>query len=500
MGFNSQEFLIFFPCTVIIYFLLPGRAKSVWLLAGSYYFYMAWNPMYIFLLMFSTLVTYISGLLLDRLTTTNAGIKAKRAVVTASLVINLGMLIYYKYTAFLADLADRFARDILHQSPVFAGRIPDIVLPVGISFFTFQALSYTIDVYRGEISAEKNIIRYALFVSFFPQLVAGPIERSKNLLVQVRNIGREKLWNYEGIIRGLILMLWGFFMKVVIADRLSVLTDPVFSDQAAYGASMRIMAIAGFAIQIYCDFAGYSTIAIGAAKVMGINLMENFNTPFFARNVKDFWNRWHISMSSWFRDYLYIPLGGSRCSKRRYYFNLFITFLASGLWHGAAAKYLVWGGLNGLLQILNRWWEPYRKRLLGALHLSEDGPVRYLEMIISFITFTLTLVVFRANSLKLAVEYYIHTLTRPDYIQFIKDRTYQSLVSDRDLIITAISIAVLLIVGLIRKNKGKTLDVFLMEKSYPVRALVMMFLLFYIILFGQYGEDVYTQPFVYFQF
>ncbi len=500
VAFNSGKFLVFFPCAVIVYFLLPKKAKSIWLLACSYYFYMAWNPAYILLLIFSTLVTYLSGIVLDDLKKKGAAIRKRKLVLLLCTAANMGVLVYFKYTGFLAEMIDRVLALTLHKGPVLSTVIPDIILPVGISFFTFQAVSYTIDVYRGDIEAEHNIIRYALFVSFFPQLVAGPIERSRNLLVQVRNIGREKLWDYEGIIRGLILMLWGFFMKVVIADRLSIITDPVFNDQSAYGASMRIMAVSCFSIQIYCDFAGYSTIAIGAAQVMGIHLMENFNTPFLARNVKDFWNRWHISMSSWFRDYLYIPLGGSRCSKRRYYFNLFITFLASGLWHGAAAKYLVWGGLNGLLQILNRVWKPYRARLLGALRLREDGPVRFLETVISFCTFTLTLVVFRANSLKLALEYFVHTITRPDYRQFVTERTYRSLVSDRDMIINAAAVVILLIVGLIRKNRGKTLDVFLMEKSYPVRAAVMMFLLFFIILFGRYGEDVYTQPFVYFQF
>ena len=205
-------------------------------------------------------------------------------------------------------------------------------------------------------------------------------------------------------------------------------------------------------------------------------------------------------MSSWFRDYLYFPLGGSRCSKKRYYFNLFITFLASGLWHGAAAKYIVWGALNGILQIVNRIWQPYWKRLLSSLRIKENGPVKYLEMIISFITFTLTLIVFRANSLKLAVEYALHIFTRPDYRQFITERTYRALASDRDMIINLIAIFILLVVGVIRKNKGKMIDEYLTGKNYPVRVAVMMFLLFFILLFGQYGEDVYTQPFVYFQF
>ena len=499
MLFNSGKFLLFFPCAVIVYFVLPKKLKCIWLLACSYYFYMAWNPVYILLLISSTLVTYLSGIILDKLKKDGTQ-KSRKTVVTVCAVINLGFLIFFKYMGFLTYLTDRFLTGVLHLKPVLTGIIPEILLPVGISFYTFQALSYTIDVYRGKAEAEHNIVRYALFVSFFPQLVAGPIERSENLLSQIQNIEKKKLWDYDSIIRGLILMIWGFFMKVVIADRLSIIVDAVFDDQFCYGASLRILAAFAFSLQIYCDFAGYSTIAIGAARIMGISLMENFNTPYFARNIKDFWNRWHISLSTWFRDYLYFPLGGSRVSKRRNYFNLMVTFLISGLWHGAAAKFVVWGGLNGALQILNRAFKPVRDTLIKKGLIRENGLLKYLEVVITFIMATLTWIVFRANSLKLAAEYVAHMITRPDYGLFFREHIYRNLVSDRDLIITMIAIFILFLAGLIRKKKGMTLDQYLLKKSYPIRAAVMMFLVFYILMFGQYGEDVYSKPFVYFQF
>lgn len=500
MSFNSYQFLIFFPITVILYFVIPKKAKNLWLLICSYYFYMSWNPVFILLLIFSTLVTYTTGILLDKSNMDERLRAWKKTILSAGIIINIGLLLYFKYTGFLADLIDRFTADVLHTGPVIGGLLPEIVLPVGISFFTFQALGYVIDVYRGDIEAEYNIVNYALFVSFFPQLVAGPIERSKNLLGQIKNIEHKHLWDYDRVMSGLILMLWGFFIKVVLADRLSIIVDSVFDDQFSYGASLRILAAAAFSLQIYCDFAGYSTIAIGAAKIMDIKLMENFNTPYFARNIKDFWNRWHISLSTWFRDYLYFPLGGSRCSKGRTYLNLMITFLISGLWHGAALKYVVWGGLNGILLVINRITAPVRSRLTEGLRIKKDGLIRYLEMFVNFIIVTLTWIVFRAGSLKLSIEYIAHMITRPDYGQFIREKTYRSIVSDRDMIINLAALLILLFFSLIRKNKGMMPDEYLMKKSYPIRAAVMMVLLFFIILFGQYGEDVYTQPFVYFQF
>lgn len=288
MVFNSYSFLIFFPIVVAINFLLPKKVQYLWLLAASYYFYMNWDARYVLLLLFSTGVTYLSGIVIER-----AGTKrGKQAAVAASFVLNIGVLFFFKYFDFAVDLLNLVLSQVGLSMPKPAF---DLLLPVGISFYTFQALSYTMDVYRGDITAERNFFMYALFVSFFPQLVAGPIERSKNLL---RQVNQPHAYDYDNMREGLLVMLWGFFLKLVVADRVAVIVNTVYGDYPQYGGMYIIVASVLFAIQIYCDFAGYSTIAIGAAKVLGFQLMENFDCPYFACSIGEFWRRWHISLSS----------------------------------------------------------------------------------------------------------------------------------------------------------------------------------------------------------
>lgn len=335
MIFNSIDFMLFFPIVVVIYFFIPKRIRYIWLLIASYYFYMCWNAKYAFLIALSTVITYISGLFMEKY------FFRKKLILIFSLVSNLGILFVFKYYQFLLQNINHF-RDIIGIAPM--EKSLDLLLPVGISFYTFQALGYSIDVYRGDVKAEKNLLKYALFVSFFPQLVAGPIERSKNLLTQVNCVEYFRLWNYERITNGAVIMLWGFFQKMVIADRAAILVDKVYGEYWIYGTIELIFATILFAFQIYCDFSGYSMIAVGAARIMGFELMENFNAPYYSKSIKEFWRRWHISLSSWFRDYIYIPLGGNRVSRLKGYGNLMVTFLISGLWHGANWSYVAWGG------------------------------------------------------------------------------------------------------------------------------------------------------------
>ncbi len=323
MQFNSVNFMIFFPLILFFYFIIPKKLRGILLLIASYFFYMSWNARYVILIASSTIVTYISGLIMSSISNSqNAGgfskiqygrlhrqDNMKKIIMGICIVINLAILFIFKYSNFLVQLLNA-ALNMFHVT--LLQRNFDFLLPVGISFYTFQALGYIIDVYRDNIKAEKNFVKYALFVSFFPQLVAGPIERSKSLLPQIDNIENIRIWNAKRIASGAILMVWGFFMKMVIADRVSLLVDTVFNNYRMYGSTELILAVIGFTVQIYCDFGSYSVIAIGAAKIMGFELMENFNTPYFARSIKDFWNRWHISLSTWFKDYLYIPLGGNR--------------------------------------------------------------------------------------------------------------------------------------------------------------------------------------------
>ena len=311
---------------------------------ASYYFYMNWKPVYAILIFVSTFITWLCGVLMDK---TNL-MSRKKLILTLSLVINFGILFLYKYFDFLNESVFT-----LLESMNVRWTVPnlDLLLPVGISFYTFQAVGYTIDVYRGDLKAEKHLGIYALFVSFFPQLVAGPIERAKNLLPQFRHIHK---FDSERLASGIKIMVWGYFMKVVIADRLALFVNATYNNVDAHNGTSLLIGTFFFAFQIYCDFAGYSNIAIGAARIMGFDLMTNFNRPYFAINISEFWHRWHISLSTWFKDYLYIPLGGNRVGKIRNYFNLFITFLVSGIWHGANWTFFIWGALHGFYLILQR--------------------------------------------------------------------------------------------------------------------------------------------------
>ena len=349
MLFNSYSFFVFFPIVVVVYFLLPKRVSYLWLLTASYYFYMGWNAKYALLLLLSTAITYISGIVIQWLNDNRPEkIEAKKWVVVGCIVANLAILFFFKYFNFTIESINAV---LDHTSLPTVNTSLDVLLPVGISFYTFQALGYTVDVYRREIEAEKNFFRYALFVSFFPQLVAGPIERSKNLLNQLRN---PKSYHYGRMCDGLLLMIWGYFLKLVIADRIAIFVDNVYANVDIYDGRYLLLASVLFAFQIYCDFAGYSTIAIGAAEVMGFELMENFNSPYLSQSVAEFWRRWHISLSSWFKDYLYIPLGGNRKGWIRTLVNLGIVFLITGIWHGAGGNYIFWGALHGTVRILEK--------------------------------------------------------------------------------------------------------------------------------------------------
>ena len=348
MLFNSIEFLLFFPIVVVIYFAIPQKLKQLWLLLASYYFYMCWNAKYAILILLSTAITYASGLLME-------GIKQKKYeaqkekklknwVVGLSFASNLSILFYFKYINFaLSTLGGvlHFAHIELNV-PTF-----DIILPVGISFYTFQALSYTMDVYRDEVYAEKNFIRYALFVSFFPQLVAGPIERAGALLPQ---IGAGKDVDFDDLRAGVRLLLSGSFRKIVVADFCGVFVTSVFSATNPDGSAVFAAALL-FGIQIYCDFAGYSEIAAGSARLVGVRLMRNFDRPYLSASIREFWRRWHISLSRWLADYVYIPLGGSRHGTARQILATAVVFTVSGLWHGANMTFVVWGLLHGAFVI-----------------------------------------------------------------------------------------------------------------------------------------------------
>ena len=494
MLFNSFNFLVFFPIVVLIYFVIPKKTRYIWLLISSYYFYMCWNAKYALLIAISTIITWISGLLLHKF----KNIGARRATVALSFISNLGILFFFKYFDFVLANINRilaYADFELLNNPF------DIILPVGISFYTFQALSYTVDVYRGDVDAEKNLLRYALFVSFFPQLVAGPIERSKNLLSQIQNVQKINVWNYDRIVSGLIQMVWGLFQKMVIADRLSILVDHIFYKSNLYGTIELMLGAVAFALQIYCDFCGYSTIAIGAARVMGFELMENFDVPYFSTGIKEFWRKWHISLSSWFRDYLYIPLGGSRCSKIRKYINIMITFLVSGLWHGAAWSFVVWGGLHGLYQILEDVLKPVREKIIKKLRVNtEVFSYKLGEILITFSLTTFAWIFFRAGSIKVALQYIERMFTKWNpWVIF--DGSLQKLgLENIELNILVIAVVILLLVDLLKYKKKVSFADFLMVQNLWFRWSVLLGLILGILVVGQYGVEFDSAQFIYFDF
>lgn len=407
MLFNSFEFIcIFFPLVIGLYFVLPHRWRWLLLLVASCWFYMAFVPVYILILAFTILVDYFAGIWIER----SEGRKRKLLLI-ASIVANVSVLAFFKYFNFLNGTIAEVVRSL-----GFHYGVPDlgILLPIGLSFHTFQSLSYTIEVYRKHQKAERRLGIFSLYVMFYPQLVAGPIERPGNLLRQINasalGTGIRSIFEPQRVTAGLQQMAWGFFKKVVIADRCAVVVDQVYGNPDHYGALSIALATYFFAIQIYCDFSGYTDIALGAARVMGFNLMVNFRTPYRSASISEFWSRWHISLSSWFRDYVYIPLGGNRVVKWRWYYNLMVVFLLSGLWHGADWSYVVWGGLHGSYLILALVFAPLLARLTACSGL--DARPRLKRAINVFITFQLVCfawIFFRADSIAIA-ETLVHRL------------------------------------------------------------------------------------------
>ena len=341
MVFNSLQFLVFFGIVTSAYFLLAHKYRWALLLAASCYFYMAFVPVYLGILGLTIVIDYFAGIYLERF---QGG--AKKIFLGCSLLANLGVLAIFKYYFFFTDnvnaLSNYFSIPI--HFPVL-----NFLLPIGLSFHTFQAMSYTIEVYRGNQKAERNFGIYSLYVMFYPQLVAGPIERPQNLIHQFYE---KHVWDSDRVKLGLLQMMQGFFKKVVIADRLAMVVDPAYANLSNQSSLNLIIASIFYSFQIYCDFSGYSDIAIGASKVMGFKLMNNFNAPYTAKSIPDFWRRWHISLSTWFKDYVYFSLGGNRVSVPRWYINIMIVFILSGFWHGASWNFVIWGALHGLFQLM----------------------------------------------------------------------------------------------------------------------------------------------------
>ena len=494
MFFNSIDFLIFFPVVTLIYMIIPKKLRCLWLLIASYYFYMCWNAGYAVLIAFSTFVTYAVGLLIERL----EGRAGKKWVVIGGFAVNLGILFFFKYFGFAVNNVNKL---LAHLSIQTVQNPFDILLPVGISFYTFQALGYIVDVYRGECKAERNLLQYALFVSFFPQLVAGPIERSKNLFRQIHETGEKNLMSPEKMTQGFSMMLWGLFMKMVIADRVALFVNGVFEETFAIGTVEAVLGAIAFALQIYCDFGGYSAIAIGAAKVMGFDLMENFNTPYFATSIADFWRRWHISLSTWFRDYLYIPMGGNRGSRFRKYRNLMITFVCSGLWHGAAWTYVAWGMLHGLYRVVGDVLRPVRRKVLDVLKVRTDVfSFRFGQIVCTFALTSFAWIFFRAESIDRAILYIRNLFMRWNPWVLFDESIYSYGLDRREAGILLAAVILLIIVDLVKYWKNLNFGEALCGQNLVFRWMVMIALVVAVIVYGVYGIDFDSSQFIYFAF
>jgi alginate O-acetyltransferase complex protein AlgI len=403
MIFNSLEYIAFFVIAVGGYFLFPQRFRNRWLLAASLYFYMSWSAPFILLILYSTTIDYFVALRLDA----TEKQKPRRALLLVSLVTNFGALFLFKYYNFFIDSWGTFAGG---TRTGWNPPLLQLILPLGISFYTFEAISYTMDVYWRRFPAERSYSRLLLFIMFFPKLIAGPIERAGHLIPQ---FDRRTEFDYQRARDGLAQILWGMFKKVVIADRLAIYVDAVYNNPQHHVGSTLLLATLFFSFQVYCDFSGYSDIAIGTARILGIDLLRNFRRPYFATSFTDFWARWHISLSTWFRDYLYVPLGGNRRGEWRRDFNVFMVFLVSGIWHGANWTFVWWGLFHGVLVSAENIGGRYVRRVRPGFALPR--PVRVGG---TFAMIVLTWVLFRANSLADARHVYAQIFFNFDASRF----------------------------------------------------------------------------------
>lgn len=482
MLFNSMAFAVFLPIVFILYWLLPQKFRWVLLFVSSYYFYMSWDVKYVVLILFTTGVSYFAAICMEK--TEKRG--KQRILLAAALVASLGVLFFFKYyDFFLTSAAAGLARFAIELHP----KTLDLVVPVGISFYTFQTLSYVIDVYRGDVKAEHHFGKYATFISFFPQLVAGPIERTKNLLPQIT---AEHTFDYAQASYGLRLIGWGFFKKLVIADNLAPRVDMIYESINSYTGFPLVIAVFFFAIQIYCDFSGYSDIAIGTAKLFGIDLMTNFKSPYFSASVREFWSRWHISLSTWFKDYVYIPLGGNRVGKVRHAFNLLVTFLVSGLWHGAAWTYVAWGGVHGAAQVVETAFPHSKKKQSDVKHT----PWWWIRVAAVFFFCCLAWVLFRAENIETAI-YVFQNLFKGinDFDTYMENGILQLGIQGLEGTLLAIVIVMLTIFDYLSLRR----DVMSSVKKLPVVPRWALYIVVLVIIIILSPLDS-SKEFIYFQF
>lgn len=467
MIFNSIQYIIFLPIIFLLYWAMPHKWRNWLLLIASYYFYMCWNALYAILIIFTTISTWKLATMMN-----GKSQKIRKILLSLSVTLNLSILFTFKYYDFLMSLLTDIAELLsIHITPVKLG----LLLPVGISFYTFQAIGYSIDVYRRDIKSENHLGVFALFISFFPQLVAGPIERASHLLPQFKE---QKSFSYEKFRNGLMIILFGFFLKLGLADRCAIYVDSIFNNISKHNGASYLLASFCFTFQIYGDFFGYSLIAIGSAKMLGYNMCDNFNRPYLSTSITEFWHRWHISLSSWFRDYVYIPLGGSRCSGIRRNMNLMATMLLSGLWHGASMNFVVWGGLHGIAMCV--------ERTLGIAKAPQNKLLYYIRVTTTFIIVCFLWIFFRADTLTDAL-----TIISGIFTDFGKPYIVWA-----HIIIIAFVLFILAMQEIIYEKGFHVSSIHNIWLRHSVRYAFIVLTISFIMLFGVLNGD----QFIYFQF
>lgn len=497
--FNSLHFLVFFLLIFVFYFLIPYRYRWIFLLAASYYFYMSWRAELAILILLCTVVNYYAALLIQKYKDAEAagnGVVSTKAeqriVLVFALLFSFGMLFVFKYLAFFTRSINQLF-SIIRLPASF--RVFDLILPVGISFFTFQTLSYTIDVYKGDMPAEKHFGYVALFISFFPQLVAGPIERATSLLPQFRE---EHDFSYEDTVTGLRIMLIGYFKKVAVADTIAVYVNSVYNNPQSYTGLPLSIATLLFAFQIYCDFSGYSDIAIGTARILGFRLMTNFRSPYLAHSISAFWRRWHISLSTWFRDYVYIPLGGNRKGLVRQMINLSVTFIVSGLWHGANWTFLAWGTLHAVFSVIQALFTHFAKARGKAIKNGQKSRIKgFLSIFCTFVLVCFAWVFFRANSIGDAI-YILRNIPAGMQFNWNYVRTSFSSMGFNPYTLGLTALVLVLLAVLDMLNVKRPVYEWLGERPLPVRWLLYVSLSVITAMCLLLTAE--TQSFIYFQF
>ncbi|SCW65780.1 D-alanyl-lipoteichoic acid acyltransferase DltB, MBOAT superfamily [Ruminococcaceae bacterium YRB3002] len=480
MLFNSLAYLVFLPVVFSLYWLVSKEYRWLVVLVASYCFYMFSVPAYGLIILGITIVSYVSAMMIDK----TPDKRKRKSILIASIVVCIGTLIFFKYMGFVGNTVNSFASVLGMETDLLSIKI---ILPVGISFYTFQTMSYVIDVYRGLVASEKHFGKFAAFIAFFPQLVAGPIERTSNLLPQIKYPPE---FSYDKAISGVKLMIWGYYKKLMIADFLSPYVQKVYGGPYTYDGFALVVATIFFAIQIYCDFSGYSDIAIGTAKLFGIDLMTNFRSPYFSKSVREFWSRWHISLSTWFRDYVYIPLGGNRVSRTRHCINLMVTFLVSGLWHGADWSFVLWGAIHGAAQVIETGFHNRKEKPTGKI-------VTVIKVLLVFIFTTFAWIFFVANSIEDAIYVITHQFNGISLpVSYLTNGfTTLGLVSVYDIVIIGIGLTILFIYDRlsVREDLIKRIG-----HRFPVSQWLFYLILgMIIVLFSQKGVPA---EFIYFQF